>query len=151
MLKLHFTEARCAPRAHHIVGPPFPPPYLWKRANNRKSGLGSANLWSFPLFSGRESCLLSPSSLSFSMSGTSLPQILKRDFSIGFLHEGGRVWNCATVLGSLCRASKKIYLPFTLSWPTMFQLTLPSFLHLHSSWFCKMFYTVHQKGRILPS
>lgn len=97
MIKLHFTEARSAPKAHHMMGPQFPQPYPWKKANNRKSGDGSVSSWSFSFFRGREGYFLSPSSHLFNMSGTSLPQILKGDFNIGFLHEGGRVCNYTTV------------------------------------------------------
>lgn len=86
-----------------------------------------------------------------SMTRTTMPQILKRNFSKGFFHEGRTVWSCASTLGNPCCASKKINLPFALSWPTMFQLTLPSFLHLHSSWFCKTSCTVHQEGSMVPA
>lgn len=151
MITLHFTEVRCAPKAHPMVGPQCPQLYLWKKANPRKSSSGAGSSWSFSFFRGRQGYFLSPSLQLSNMSGTSLPQILKGDFSISVLHEGGRVWNHMPVLGNLCRASKKIYLPFMLSWPTVFQLSLPPFLHLHSSWFRKIFSTVHQKGRIVPA
>lgn len=62
-----------------------------------KSGEGSVSSWSFSFFRGREGYFLSPSLHLFNMSGTSLPQILKGDFNIGFLHEGGRVCNYTTV------------------------------------------------------
>lgn len=105
----------------------------------------------FPIFQWQGGLFPFPIFTFFQYGWNLLAPDLEGDFSIGFLHEGGGVWNYTTLLGNLCRARKKIYLPFTLSWPTVFQLTLPSFLHLHSSWFCKMFYTVHQKGRIVPA
>lgn len=64
--------------------------------HNSRRGITAENLdmdqWAHGVFGGRESYFLSPSSHLFSMSGTSFSKILKEDFSISFLHEGGRVW-----------------------------------------------------------
>lgn len=122
-----------------------------KEGWHQETWIGISEVVGFLIFQVQGGLFPFPSLHLFNMSGTSLPQILKGDFRTGFLHEGVTVWKYTAVLGNLCRAYKKTDLPFSLSWPTMFQLSLPSFLHLHSSCCCRMFYTASQKGRIVPA